>query len=177
MSVYVNAHISKILNSLLVNCAWYNSYLEGEWAIVPATTELSTINDRFDNALVSGESPSPSLPEVSVYRVGILSPVIERVVQMLKLQVLYQYQLVFFGPLTGYIYHRATNEAQTEFDTITAPKSGVLPLFEHHCHPYFAIWNALPKFKKYKSTLTKEQKEIHQKLDSIWKAWNDCCPI
>ncbi|KAF8596403.1 hypothetical protein BDV93DRAFT_66019 [Ceratobasidium sp. AG-I] len=82
------------------------------------------------------------------------------------------YTLVFFEPLAGYIYPRA-NDNHTAFKKITVNKTGVSPPFLHHCHPYFAIQNAIPKFLKHEATLTEKQKEIHLRLKIVEKAWDD----
>lgn len=79
-----------------------------------------------------------------------------------------QYLLVFFRPDIGHVYHRATNEAQTEFEEIVTSRHRISAPFGHHCHPYFAVWNALPAFEKHAATLTGEQKYTYRLLKLVW---------
>lgn len=88
-------------------------------------------------------------------------------VQMLRLNRTTRYSLVFFNPWAQVVYHRATNDAQTQFETTVLDGDRVWGEVESHCHPYFAIYNAMAKFKKYETTLTAEQQGIWVQLNEI----------
>lgn len=77
-----------------------------------------------------------------------------------------EYCLVFFEPLAGHIYHR-TNEDGTKFDEMKIDGTRISPTFKHHCHPYIAIQNAIPKFLKHEATLTEEQEAIYIMLKAV----------
>lgn len=90
---------------------------------------------------------------------------------MLQSSERYNYCLVFFKPRGGYVYHRATTEAQTNYETIIVDETGISPPFEHHCHPYFAIWNAIPKFREHKATLSRQQSLMHEQIELLMDVW------
>lgn len=59
------------------------------------------------------------------------------------------------------------------FDQITVDATGISPPFEHHCHPYFAIHNAVPKFCQHRATLTPAQQQLFEDLLLVVEFWND----
>lgn len=94
----------------------------------------------------------------------ILNTVVDVIAYMLDKIEATKYFLVFFEPKAHYIYHRASDD-QTAFEEIRFSATGVSEeSFEHHCHPYFAIQNALPKFYSYEEKLTTKQAELFKHL-------------
>jgi hypothetical protein len=83
-----------------------------------------------------------------------------------------KYLIAFFPPFNaGYCFERPPEENAQSY--VQVDETRLSEEKDHHCHPYFVIWNAYPKFAKYAKSgeLTPAQSLVFEELEAIMSIW------